>query len=90
MKSWVKVTIMSVLGLASIFVAQTVFAASNPIGQAYSELGSSGVYRPTPVKANTTTSFDIFLKPNNLQEFFQQAMDVNTPDNLQSLFVKLS
>lgn len=83
MKSWVKVTIMSVLGLASIFVAQTVFAASNPIGQAYSELGSSGVYRPTPVKANTTTSFDIFLKPNNLQEFFQQAMDVNTPDNLQ-------
>lgn len=83
MKSWVKVTIMSVFGLASIFMAQTVFAASNPIGQAYSDLGSSGVYRPTPVKANTTTSFDIFLKPNNLQEFFQQAMDVNTPDNLQ-------
>lgn len=46
-------------------------------------LTKSKLYRPSKIKPNQETTFDVFLKPKNESQYFQEALDVNTPGNSQ-------
>lgn len=83
MNRWVKRSILVGVGFLSVGVSYQAAQAKddNPIGDTYSAETSPNLFKPTKVKANTETSFDIVLKPRCQQAMLQDALDVNTPGN---------
>ncbi|GEP25301.1 S53 family peptidase [Lentilactobacillus diolivorans] len=46
-------------------------------------LTKSKLQRPSKIKSDQETTFDVFLKPKHEHQYFQESLDVNTPGNGQ-------
>lgn len=54
-------------------------ASASVFGDLYNQTLTAKKVKPTKVTANTVTTFDIVLKPQNEQQYYQEASDVNDP-----------
>lgn len=46
-------------------------------------LTKAKLYRPSKIKSDQETTFDVFLKPKHESQYFQEALNVNTPGDSQ-------
>lgn len=53
--------------------------SASTIGDLYGQTITAHMIKPTKMTPNTTTTFDVVLKPQNEQAYYQEAMDVNDP-----------
>lgn len=73
--------IFSIGGSTSAFAASGLGTSTSPsaFGNVYEGMMLADRMSPTKIKPNSQASFDIILKPQNSDGYFQKAMDVNDP-----------
>lgn len=72
---WILASLATVLTLGIMSVSGSADVYSG----VYGSIISTDAMRPDRLKENTTTSFDIVLRPKNESELYHQAADVNDP-----------